>query len=191
MASGPSQARRGFSLVEALVATGILGIGLAALTNAHLTSIRGIDGSAEAVEARALANQLAEELAMVQTNAPNVIVNSPACVNTELDVASVLGCAAPAGNGFSAVQLGCTRYYDAEAVQGASPNVIGGSMFSTGDLVDGGQRFRADIFIQDHPDPAVDPTEAQVAIISVCWRDPLSPARVKQVRLTRVLNRLL
>ena len=174
------------------MASGILGIGLAALTNAHLTSIRGIDGSAEAVEARALANQLAEELALVQTNAPNVIVNSPACVNTELSVADVLGCAAPGGNGYSAVQLGCTRYYDDEAVQGPSPNVIGGSLFSTGELVDAGQKYRADIFIQDHPDPAVDPNDAQVAIISVCWRDPLSPAtRVKQVRLTRVLNRLL
>jgi type II secretory pathway pseudopilin PulG len=188
--SHPRPDRAGFSLLEAVVAAGVLGIALAALTNAHLTSIRGVDNSNDAIVARSVARALADDIAILQFRQPALFVLG-GCSDAFGGLANTIGCQAPGGSAYTAPFAPCTRYFTEEAVMVPGPASQSGNLFLSGNLADVGQPYRADIFVDTHPDASIDPGESRVLNVFVCWRDPLSPGRVRQVRETRVLNRTL
>ncbi len=183
----PTRSKAGFSLVEALVATAVLGIGLAALTNAHLTSIRGVDNSADAMEAQSLARAIADDIQIGQYQ-QNGLVIPLGCTN----LGGTPGCKTPNGDGFTADLGVCSRYFTGAASPVPPPpgptGGFGNLFMDSNPNNNGNERFRVDVTLASHNDPSIPATDAAVLTVSACWRDPLAPGRVRQVQETRVLN---
>ena len=63
----------GFSILEAMVSAGILGIGLLGLVKLHVTSMDGLSRSFQITTGAEVARQVAEEIASQQTEDSNLI----------------------------------------------------------------------------------------------------------------------
>lgn len=179
--------RAGFSMIEAMVSAAVLGIGLTALVNAHISSIRGVDHSNESVIATSLAQQIADDFAVVQRGAAAPMF--PAACD-DLVPRNIQGCAADNGIGFAGVASGpCTRYFEEGALPGGGVSVFDGALYSSGQTTDPGYGFRVDIYASPHPDPSIDIADSRVIDVYVCWRDANSMGRrVREVHETRVVS---
>lgn len=68
--SGPRRGRRGFSLLESMVAAGVLGIGLIGLVRLHTSTLHGMRASRDLSSAADIAGQLAEFIAAQPVSGP-------------------------------------------------------------------------------------------------------------------------
>lgn len=156
------RARRGFSLIEAMVAAGVLGIALIGLVELHKSSIRGTAKAQRVGEAAEVARQIAEQVAAQPFN------QLPACApgtGTPLP-APPNGCRATAGpsNAWAAPRPApCTYFVDSAAVQPVDPTAFP-------DAGAGQRRFRVDLAVSQHPDSGNYPDSALLTIW-VCWTD--------------------
>lgn len=156
------RSRAGFSLIEAMVATAVLGVAVASLSALYTTAVQGYVTSQRLQDAVEIASQRAEQLATMPAD------ELPACAgaaNCRTDNRTLAAPLAPAG------AFDCTLQLDAPAVQGpgAAP---------------AGARFRVDTVVGDHPDNARQP-DARLLTVSVCWTD--GAGIVHEVQATRLL----
>ncbi len=174
--------RRGFSLIEIMIATVILGIGLLGLVELHSHSIRGTVKAESIGRGTEVARQVADQL-MTQT-VDSLPAACGAIANPPPDK-YLGGCRATAGAGtvFAADKPGaCTQWLDADRIA----NVLDGNpVVAAADFGQGRARaYRADMVISDHPNPNFAP-DGGLITIWVCWRD--AKGFVQQVRTSRVI----
>lgn len=150
----------GFSLVEALIAAGVLGVALTALVRLHQSSIRGTVASARIGDASEVARQIADHFSIRAVDTPL------GCPNQAAPIAALPTCAAIYGTIPGGVcnsvdtcdPLGCTFDFDVSgtpAPAGAGPPLPG--------------RFR--VRLVEGANPAGE--GFRVAVV-VCWNDPNS-----------------
>lgn len=187
----PRSGVAGFSLIEAIVAAVILGLALTALTNAQMSTLRGVENSEDGFQARALATLVADDIALVQRDL-NATFDNFGCLNSVGAYADLQGCSLPNGDGFTGQQA-CSRYFFKDALPNLNTAALGvgpetGLLFQQGALVAppaGG--YRVDVYTTDHPDGLVPAGRARVVDVFVCYDDPFVPGKVREVRETRIL----
>ena len=150
---------RGFSLVEVMVASAILGVGVIAATKMFSS---GVDGVSWTKNRSAATNIAIQRLEMLGTMG---IDQLPACVGQ-------VGCKA----GFNSVApvlanagtYACTRMLD--------------DMIGDPDTANATGKYRVDTVVEAHPDVGRQ-AEARLVTVSVCWTDDTD---VHQVQLNRL-----
>jgi prepilin-type N-terminal cleavage/methylation domain-containing protein len=155
-------ARRGFSLIEVMVSSLVLGVAILGLTSTYTSSESGMTTS----RSRTAANELAlQRLEMLATQPADQL---PACGGpAACQQGFAFSAPLPAAGAFQ-----CTQYVDDAEVLDPS---------------EGGQatnRYRVDTAVEDHPDAARQPG-ARIVTVSVCWAD--RPGRVSQVNARRTI----
>ncbi len=150
-------------MIEALVASAVLGVAVTCLTQMYTTSVRGYVSSERLKEAVEIAAQRAEQLATMSPEDVPACAGTASCRANSTAMTSELS----AASGFS-----CTTRVDAPAVSGPG---------STGTT---GQRFRVDTVVGAHPDISRQP-DARLVTVSVCWLD--SAGFVHQVQTQRLM----
>ncbi|MEQ8984200.1 MAG: type II secretion system protein [Deltaproteobacteria bacterium] len=170
----------GFSLVEALIAAGVLGVALTALVRLHQSSMRGTVSSSRIGDASEVARQIADNFAVFAvdnpTNCPNAAARTVPLA--ALDDCGTIFASAPGGVCSSVetcVPLGCTFDFDIHgniAPAAAGPPLNG--------------RFR--VRIMEGQNPAGDGW--RVATI-VCWNDSLIRTPAAPVAGQRVSRRVV
>lgn len=176
----------GFSVVEALVAAGILGIALVGIVQLHATSIRGTAKAERIGRASETARQIAELFATTSADDlpncdPGPLLPPPndmvGCKNGD-GVTTVFTDPTVRPNGCVLwVQGGPStpRINDVNAADGAIvslPNPSGAEQPS---------QFRIDLAVSSHPDPATYP-DAVMLTVWACWRDEVGVVREVQTR---------
>lgn len=156
---------RGFSMVETMVSTGVLGIGLAALIRLTGTTADSLADNRHHAEAHRIAQQRLEQLA---TQRPDVLL-LPTCPLS----GAALGCREDRTR-LTATKA-CTTWVDGPALPSAT-----GSPAPTNPTERG---YRLDVVIGPHPD-TVHQANAFLATVSVCWEEA---GRVEEVQLARLL----
>lgn len=145
------RSRRGFSIVEVLVASGVLGVGLVALLEVHGSTVENLARGAHVVEATRIADQRLEQLATQRPDATAL----PSCAQG----GGPLGCIE--ADRTLATDKACTTWVDGPAVPGPSGVASPGAMF---------RGYRMDLVIGPHPDGLNQPG-GFLATVSVCWPD--------------------
>lgn len=174
----PAMTRGGFSILEAIVASAILGIGLIGLVRLHSASMHGLVKAQDTNAASEVARQIAERFATLPPTAPELANCAP-------PPASPSGCRASYGTSgvLNPVKAGadCTRWVDGAAVTDVSSGGVGwplpAATFGDGtpcpdNAVNCPGAYRVDISVGPHPDAASHPPPTRVVNIWVCWRDP-------------------
>ncbi len=197
MVKKSKRGQAGFSLVEAMVAAVILGIGLLGLVELHRTSIRGTVKAISAGQALEIGRQVAETILSAdyvsQPNPAPAVPNNcaggafwpapgPSLPPPGFGVAGVLGCRQDA-NSFSATKNGLCTFYAEEAPVNTGNGTSPFEPATVNTQANG--RFRIDTAIHGHPNPLQYP-DSVMATVWVCWRD--SARQVHEVRTTRILT---
>jgi prepilin-type N-terminal cleavage/methylation domain-containing protein len=165
--------RRGFSLLEAMIAAAVLGIGLVGLAKLHVASIQGTVRSEDLSRGAEVAREIADTFATLD------FANLPAC-----------------GPGANSPPTWVNPWYTEDGVPDINNAAwTGDPMAGDGSAADTGN-FRVDLAVSQHPDvinfpngltatPDQDPV--QVLWIWVCWRDDKN--MVQEVSTARVMTR--
>lgn len=162
---------RGFSLLEALISAGVLGIALVGLVQMHATSMKGTAKAEDIGRAAELARQYADQYASLPVTA------LPACggIGFVMDPTIPNGCRATLGPG-PGMQApkpnNCTVLVPSDATPDASGNLPS----AAGD----GNPYRVDLMMAQHPTGA---TGLMQMHVWVCWRD--ADGLVNEVHTTR------
>jgi len=165
----------GFSLIEAMVAAGILGVALIGLVRLHSTSMQGTVRAQRVGRAAEVARQLAE------TVASQTWAQLPPCGGPAVPLPPApAGCRATIGPStvFSGVRPnGCTYFADGAAVQDvALPDAA---------VAPPNQRFRVDMAVSQHPDALNYPNSA-VLTVWVCWTE--KQGVIREITTSRIVN---
>ena len=158
----PRKGQQGLTLVEVLVTSAVLGVGMVALAHTYNRAQSGVRQSRLGTAAIRIAEQRLERLAT-------------------LPVARLAGCAGPATGCRSnrttfAPVLGNVGTYR------CTQNVDGMGFHDPTALSTG--LFRVDTSVSAHPDPRQQ-TGALVITVSVCWSP--APQQVEQIQLQRMV----
>lgn len=145
LSSRRGSSQRGFSLVETIISSGVLGLGLVSLTNLYTASADVVQNSRSTVTATQIARRRAERLAATAV-LPNCL-GLGGCKAQQDELAPELG----QDGAFQ-----CTQYVNEEEIVDSSNR---GSIDS---------RYRIDTEVAPHPDP-FQGAGAQQLTVSVCW----------------------
>jgi prepilin-type N-terminal cleavage/methylation domain-containing protein len=191
--------RRGFSLLEAMIAAVVLGVGLVGLTRLHIASIQGTVRSEDLSRAAEVAREIADTFTLLDWPNLPVCAPGPTAPPTWVNPPSPQGCSSSLGttNVLNPDRgPGCTAWYTADGVPDVSqPGWTVDPMAGDGSVPDTGN-FRVDLAVSRHPDFAnfpdintVQPGQepVQVLWIWVCWRDDVG--NVHEVSAARVMTR--
>ncbi len=173
----------GFSIIEAIVATGVLGIGLVGLVNLHGASMRGIKSSESKSAGTVVADAIAEGIISQQSLANARIPNCN------------LGPALPANAGCRNGGIGST-VYNAPLANGCTmffdepPHMpVGGAINNWNPwdqtLANPNMRYRVDVGVVGHPDNIEHPN-AQYLYVWTCWQ--AANGAIQQVATERMLT---
>jgi prepilin-type N-terminal cleavage/methylation domain-containing protein len=185
--------RRGFSLIEAMVAAGVLGIALLGLVRLHTSAMRGTVQADSIGRGAEVARQLADMVA--STNMTALPAWLAACgPGPAAPLPANFGCRAQIGGdrvrgqGFAAVKGGCTFFMEGAGVPSSvdpnvAPSLATGSTRNAVAPLSG--EFRVDVALSAHPNPASYPNTALVTVW-VCWMDS-EGGSVREVETRRVL----
>lgn len=171
----PRGGRAGFSLIEAIVAAGILGVALVGLVELHKGSMRGTIQAQRIGQATEVARQIAE------LTAAQSLSRLPACapgINAQL-AAPPNGCRATAtpSTVYAAVRPnGCTFYTDSAAVAPADPAAFPDAGAA--------KKYRVDVAVSQHPDPTNFPNNAMLTVW-VCWQE--EGGMIREISTTRII----
>lgn len=149
------------TLVETMVAAGVLGIAILGLVRLHMTSTRQNASLRDLSTARALAAQRLERLATRPVERL-VACGGPAGCREGVDT---LRASKGTVDGYA-----CTDFADGPTV--ATPGTV-----ALG-------KFRIDTTVENHPDPTQHP-EARILTVSVCFRDAYE--QIREVHAERML----
>jgi prepilin-type N-terminal cleavage/methylation domain-containing protein len=191
--------RRGFSLLEAMIAAAVLGLGLVALTRLHIASLTGTVKSEDLSRGAEVARELADTFTLLDwPNLPNCApgrTSPPTWVNPPAPG----GCSSALGptNVLNPDKgPGCTAWYTADGVPDvAQAGWTSDPMAGDNSMPDTGN-FRVDLAVSRHPDVNSFPDEGtvlpnqdpvQVLWIWVCWRD--DGGLVHEIQSARVMSR--
>ena len=180
--------RRGFSVVEALIAAGVLGIALIGIVRLHASSIIGTAKAERVGRASIVARQFAE---MFATTSP---ADLPVCAPgpNGAPLAEPAGCKSAQGvtTVFSPPKgTGCTYWVN----DGPSVPSINDTNAANGQIVadptpgsNGPQpsQYRIDVSVSAHPAAASYP-DAALLTVWVCWRD--ERGSINEIRTRRIL----
>lgn len=139
----------GFSLVEVMVAAGILTIGVAALLRLFTSTQTSTKWNRDAAVAAAMGQQRIEFLTAQADDTLPTCTGTVGCKESLSAFAAALD---PDGSGYP-----CTEFVDgpsAETPTGGTANL----------------RYRVDTIVEAHPDATRLPS-ARIVTISVCWQD--------------------
>ena len=149
------------TLIETMVAAGVLGVAVLGLVQLHTTSTRQNASLRDLSVARALAAQRLERLAT-------------------RPVEQLAACVGPAGcrEGIDSLRASkgtvsgyaCTDFADGPSVAAPGTTALG--------------KFRIDTTVEAHPDPGQHP-DARILTVSVCFRDAYE--QIREVRAERML----
>ncbi len=158
---------RGFSLIEALMSTMVLSVGVAGLINMYSSSQSGLRWSRNSTLASHLAQQRAELLAT------SPLLAAPSCAGPATCRSSKNTFGPPMGssNGFP-----CTQYLQETELE--APELL------TDAPENAPRRFRIDTAFND-PASTTQQSGAKILTVSVCWED--DQGRVQQVQAQRML----
>lgn len=170
--------RAGFSLIEAMVAAGILGFALIGLVELHKGSMRGTVRAERVGRATEVARQIAE------MTAAQAFDQLPTCGPGAGPAGGQLpavpnGCRATLGPStvFAAVRPGgCTYYTNEAAIAPVDPAAFP----DAGD----GLNYRVDISVSQHPDPVNYPNSA-LFTVWVCWTE--EGGTVREITTSRII----
>ena len=175
----------GFSVIEALVAAGILGVALVGIVQLHATSIRGTVKVERIGRASEVARQIAELYATTS------VADLPAC-DPGTPPAAAVGC--KIGPGITtAFSDPTTRNANCVLWVQDGPSIprINDAAAANGTIVSlpnpGNQlpsQYRIDLATTPHPDPLTYPN-ASLLTVWVCWRD--QQGIVREVRTRRIV----
>lgn len=158
---GTHALRRGFSIVEVMITSGVLGIGLAGLIRIHHSSVQGQSQSNGIAIGTRAAAQVIEQLSTQPVD------ELPACSGTP-------GCRANSsaftGELSTAGSYPCTNWV-----------ANGGVTSVRTSASEEKNTFRVDTVVQDHPDGNNQP-DAKLITVSVCWMDNTGVVREVQER---------
>lgn len=169
------RSRAGFSILEALIAAAVLGIGLIALVKLHQSAMRGMKTSRSIGIAMDIATQAVEELGGTRPDDLDA-----------LGCATIGGCKAgetPLSDTFAAPKPGCTRWVDDGHIPDAT-NTRPTAPDTEAVAVAAGALYRVDQVVLAHPGLADHPN-TRVVEVFVCWRD--DDGFVRQVHSSRVV----
>lgn len=156
-----AQSRRGFSLIEVMVSSLVLGVAVLGLTSTYTSSQTGMVASRSRTTAAELARQRLELLATQDAT------QLPAC-------AGPLTCQQDGAMGPALAPSGafrCTQYVDDMAVLDPADPAASG-------------RYRVDTIVEEHPDALRQP-DARLVTVNVCWLD--RTGRVHEVQARRTI----
>lgn len=181
------RAQRGFSILEALVAAGVLGIALTALVKLHTASMRGTVQSGRLGEATEVARGLADHFAMRAATTP--LACSP---GAGAPFVAMPACVGVAGTSPLSTNVGtaCVSPNDCDAVIPPGGNGGGGCFFDYDVFGDAtappagepiNRRFRVRIMESQNPSGV----GTRVTAI-VCWRDDNS-SQTRQIVSDRIV----
>lgn len=151
----------GFSLIEAAISAGALGLLVIGLASMYTRGIQGMRQSESLVSALELSGQL---LDVFSTAPPEAV---PACTGAVgcADANGALQAPLPAAGAFA-----CTRWADGPSVPRSATQ-----QYAVG------ERYRVDTVVGPHPDNTRYP-DARLVTISVCWAEPSGRWRQYQER---------
>lgn len=158
--------RRGFSLLEAMIASAVLGFGLIALVRLQATTVNGVLSGRQVATAMRIADQRAELLTTQRADESLL----PACPAGS----GVVGCREDA-RALSTPKT-CTTWVDGPDI----PSPTGQSEATTRAY----EGYRMDVVIGAHPD-ATNQAGGILATVSVCWLD--DRGEVREVQSHRLL----
>jgi prepilin-type N-terminal cleavage/methylation domain-containing protein len=164
------RSRKGFSIMEVMIATAVLGIAMAGLVKLHSAAIRGTKTTRDLSIAEDIAKQIADEMAARDgATLPSTITAA-----THPCSGVIGGCKGGTGGvtrTFAAEKPGtCTAWFDAAGTarrldgsmdKGAPPR-------TEADALAAGAHYRVDRVVRMHPDPA---SRSTLIEVFVCWRD--------------------
>ncbi|MCK6548257.1 hypothetical protein L6R52_20590 [Myxococcota bacterium] len=156
---------RGFSIVEVLVASGVLGVGLVALVEVHGATVENLARGGRVVEATRIAEQ---RLELLGAQRPDVLA-LPSC---GIGPGSI-GCRG--ADRALASDKPCTSWVDGPVVPSPSGITPSGAT---------GRGYRVDLVIGPHPDGLRQPG-GLLATVSVCWAD--ERGAIHELRADRLL----
>jgi prepilin-type N-terminal cleavage/methylation domain-containing protein len=182
--------RRGFSLLEALIAAAVLGIGLIALVKLHTSALRGMRTTRDQASASDIATQIADYIATQQNVTP------PAC---DPPSGPDPGCRVGGAESrdFTAVRgAGCTDWYEGAPIPDARGQ-LPGSAPTLAAATQQGYPYRVDRVVLTPTNPTNDgvtlDTANHVTVdgfappyilqVYVCWRDDQN--YVRQIMTSR------
>jgi type II secretory pathway pseudopilin PulG len=164
--------RLGFSILEAMIAAGVLGVGLVALVKLHQSAMRGMKSSREAGIALDIATQAAEEMSTL--TALNLAAQCPGAggcklgsLPLELQYAAPQACTTWTFDGLMPDEAGVPPAGQATEAAAAAARLT----------------FRVDRVVSAHPIAANNPNTLLVQVF-VCWRD--EAGYVRQVATERI-----
>lgn len=146
MSAGRSSSRRGFTLIEVMITSVILGVGVMGLVGLYTSSARGVGGSRVHTTATQVALQRLEQIAGSADALP--ACDGPiGCRASRSELAPPLGGSRTGG-------FDCTQY----------TNGMGESAVAAA----GTGRYRIDTVVEPHPSTSQD-DEGRFVSVSVCW----------------------
>lgn len=194
-----SKRRSGFSLLEAMVSAGVLGIGLAGLIDLHSSSIRGMRRSRDLGIGQMIAAQASEEIALYPIEAFEAAPLDACDTVTEgckSGNAAHAYCTRSGGSGMNCgaafsnpKPAGCSFWVGENGNMrdstGATP--YSSTAFASSEMFRADRRFRIDLVIRPHPEPrpAVNGFSYTVDVF-VCWMD--EAGFVHEVRTGRLVS---
>jgi hypothetical protein len=174
------RARAGFSVLEALVAAGVLGIALIALVKLHTSSMRGMKSSRDLGIAGDIALQLAEELAAQD----QPTLNASTCFQAAGDA---VGCRdiTVRPHAFTNPKPGadCTWWVEDGLMKDGTGNPPLNRQNTLAAARASSLPYRIDTVIRPHTDTANYPN-ARLIDVFVCWTD--EQGAVKEIQTSRV-----
>ncbi len=195
----PRRGRRGFSLLEAMIAAGVLGIGLVGLARLHITSIQGVVKSEEMSSGAEVARQIADTFATLDWPSIPACLPGPNGIPTwAIPPQTANGCSSSLGptTVFAAPKAaGCTAFFSADGV----PDVSNAGWVTNpmqSDATAATAKYRVDLAVSQHPDVANFPNSlsaspdqepVQVLWVWVCWSD--ESGSVHEISTSRVMSR--
>lgn len=149
------------TLVETMIAAGVLGVAVLGLVQLHTTSTRQNARLRDLATARALAGQRLERLATRPVDRLAACPGPAGCRNRVDSLRATKGTV----DGYA-----CTDFADGPSVAAPGASGIG--------------KFRIDTTVEGHPDPTQFP-EARILTVSVCFLD--TQEQIREVRAERML----
>jgi prepilin-type N-terminal cleavage/methylation domain-containing protein len=168
----PRRRARGFSILEVMIATAVLGIAMIGLVKLHRASIRGMKSSRELSIAQQIATQVADEIATMDSTLLPTPQNPTPGGNANPCAVAFEGCrdgGAAARAFMPAKPAGCTHWFG----NTGPTRRLDGSYRDAVETTEAGavaanRPYRVDRIIRRHP---LDTAQSTMVDVFVCWRD--------------------
>lgn len=177
--------KRGFSVLEVMIATAVLGIAMAGLVKLHRAAIRGMKTTNDITVAEDIAEQVADEVAAQDP------ATLPTATNGVASTCNVPGGCKAGGGGFQRAfgankPANCTFWVNSAgtARRGTTGQMDNAVIISTqAAAITAGANYRVDKVVMPHPSPS---SKGTIVDVYTCWLD--EGQIVREVHTRRVVG---